>query len=226
MPTLAAEVRSLLVPQLDGVLAGHAPGLDRDALADALAAYSELLVEWNGRLNLTRIVDPEGIVFRHLLDALLALPLLDGTGDVLDLGSGGGVPGIPLALACPDRRFVLSESRGKKARALDAMVAALDLGTRVEVTSERAEERLRVRPADVVVVRAVGSVESLLRLLAPRRAGFRRLLLYKGPGVDDELAQIRPQLGGLGFAAPERVERSLPGDHGRRVLLAFAGRRR
>ena len=119
----------------------------------------------------------------------------------------------------------MCESRGKKARALEQIVEQLGLAPRVSVSSERAEAVLRSVPVDVVVVRAVAAVPALLELLSPVRARFARLVLYKGPGVDDELALARPRFGALGFAEPERCERTLPGEQGRRVLLTFAGAR-
>lgn len=225
MSDFATEVRRHLDGTLAATLGDDPAAKSLDVLAADLVRYAELLLDCNTRLNLTRITDPEGVAVRHLLDSLLALPLLDGTGPVLDLGSGGGAPGIPLALARPKRLMILCESRGKKAAVLQEMVDALQLGPRVSVAAERAEALLKRQRADVVVARAVGRIDALLTLLSPVRHRFRRLLLYKGPGVDAELDAVRGQLRTLGFAEPERHEHSLPGDAGRRVLLVFAGGR-
>jgi 16S rRNA (guanine527-N7)-methyltransferase len=99
------------------------------AFADAAQRYVELLLDANQRLNLTRVVEPEAVATLHLLDALAALPLLDQLAptSAVDLGSGGGVPGIPLALARRDVHWVLVDSITKKAAALRGFVEALGL---------------------------------------------------------------------------------------------------
>ena len=107
---------------------------------DATGRYVALLLAANRRVNLTRVLEPGAIARDHLLDALAALPLLDASGAerVIDLGSGGGVPAIPLALARPDVAWTLVDSVGKKAEALRGFVAELGL-RHVNVLAERLE---------------------------------------------------------------------------------------
>jgi len=189
------------------------------------ARFCATLRRANEAINLTGISDAPGMAVRHVLDSLLALPLLDGSGTVADLGSGCGVPGVPLALAQPQRRFVLIESRVRKAAALRDIVTTLGLAPRVLVAHARGEHWLADNPVDVIVTRALGDVADQLELLQPLRSQFRRLLMLKGPAADDELARALPRLPRLGFVAPQALEVLLPDDAGRRVILAFAGGR-
>jgi len=191
------------------------------ALAASLGRFCSALEAANRNINLTGIVDPEGMAVRHVLDALTALPTLDGDGTVIDLGSGCGVPGIPLALARPNRKVVLVESRERKAAALAALVDELGLAPRVTAVRARGELWLADHPADVVVTRAVGSIAEQLRMLRKVRACFRSLVMLKGPAADAELAEVAPRLESLGYEPPRRFSAQLPGGAGARVLLVF-----
>jgi len=204
-------------------LRGLDEATDRDRLAADLGAFCAALRDAHRRVNLTAITDAATMASRHVLDSLLACRLLDGSGPVTDLGSGGGVPGIPLALALPHRPVVLIESRARKAAALRQMVDGLGLAARVRVVHARGEEWLTSRTVDTIVTRAVGRVAAQLRLLSRVRASFRRLVMFKGPAADEELAAARSRMARWGFAEPARVEEELPGRDGRRVLLVFSG---
>src|SRR5690242_5261275 len=91
-----------------------------------LLAFVELLLQWNKAYNLTAVRDPEEVLTKHLLDSLAVLPFVAGS-PVLDVGTGAGLPGIPLALALPDTRFVLLDSNGKKTRFITHAAAVLPL---------------------------------------------------------------------------------------------------
>lgn len=172
---------------------------------DRVERYVALLLEANARLNLTRVVEPEAIARLHLLDSLAALDLLDAAGGkaAVDLGSGGGVPGIPLALARPDVRWTLVDSVGKKADALRGFVEALGLSN-VTVLAERAEVLGR-SPAhrerhNFVAARACASLPVLVELALPLLAIGGTLLAWKGPlnDEDDEVQRGRAALALLG----------------------------
>jgi 16S rRNA (guanine527-N7)-methyltransferase len=149
--------------------------------------------------------------------ALAGAPLL------LDLGSGGGYPGIPLALLLPHVRVVLCESIRKKAAFLADVAAALSV-TNVEVEARRAEELLQELPAPVAAVtaRAVDSARELLRLLKPARGRFGRLLLWKGQGVEIEVAQAAKDAEKQLLAAAISWRGELPDDHAPRCLVEYA----
>jgi 16S rRNA (guanine527-N7)-methyltransferase len=172
---------------------------------DRLQRYVALLLEANQRVNLTRVTEPREVASLHLLDALAGLPLLDAAAPerVVDLGSGGGVPAIPLALARPDVAWVLVDSVGKKAAILRGFVEALDLRN-VSVSAERAETLGRA-PAhrerfDVATARACASLPVLAELAMPLVAVGGRLLAWKGPLCDDdeEVRRGRVAMGQVG----------------------------
>ncbi len=176
--------------------------------ADAVERYVALLLDANRRLNLTRVVEPESVARLHLLDALSALPLLDAaprSDRCLDLGSGGGVPGLVLALARPDRRWVLVDSVRKKADVLRAFVGSLGIGN-VEVVAERAEvlgrDATHRERHDVVAARACAALPVLAEYALPLLAIGGTLVAWKGPIADDELDAGRAAAAACGGSEP------------------------
>lgn len=168
--------------------------LPDDAL-DRLERYVALLLDANERVNLTRITDPDEVARLHLLDALAALPLLDALAPrrAVDLGSGGGVPALPLAIAGPAVKWMLVESVAKKATALRSFASELGLAN-VKVVAERAEilghrPELRER-FDLATARACAALPVLAELALPflRRGG--ELIAWKGP-LDASSPELR-----------------------------------
>lgn len=172
--------------------------------ATRLGGYLALLERWNHAYNLTAVRDPEAMVVRHVLDSLSILPWLAGP-QVLDVGSGAGLPGIPLAIARPDHRFCLVDSNGKRTRFLNQVVAELRLKN-VGVARSRIEDYQPNTLFDSVVSRAFSTLADLVvdagRLCAP--AG--RLLAMKGVFPDDELVRLPPGYAVIGVY-PLRVPR-------------------
>jgi 16S rRNA (guanine527-N7)-methyltransferase len=162
-----------------------------------MARFVELLLDRNQRLNLTRIVDPAEIERRHLLDSLTcALPSLDalsaGTSwRCIDVGSGGGLPGIPLAITFPGLQVTLLESAGKKAAFLREVVADLGL-TSVTVQVGRAEDAARERAErdayDLVVARALAPLPVALELCLPFSKPGGITVLPRGSDLAGQLA--------------------------------------
>lgn len=119
-----------------------------------LLDYIKLLVKWNKVFNLTAVREPQRMISRHLLDSLTVLPFIKGE-SLLDLGSGAGLPGIPVAIACPALKCVLLDSNVKKTRFIQQAVAELGLSN-VQVEHARVEET-PIPPKDIVVSRAFSS---------------------------------------------------------------------
>ncbi|MEM1304050.1 MAG: 16S rRNA (guanine(527)-N(7))-methyltransferase RsmG [Planctomycetota bacterium] len=156
---------------------------------EQLDAYRKLLWAWNEQLNLTRHTTFEKFVTRDVADSLELAKLLGEGERVLDVGSGGGVPGIVLAIVRPDLEVSLCESVKKKAKVLDAMARDLPLAT--PVYPERVEDVLQVAAFDTLVARAVASMRKMLWWLDGRWDSFDRLLLIKGRSWPDERGEAR-----------------------------------
>jgi len=192
--------------ELDRLLETDAPALWATlppGFADATERFVGLLLDANKRLNLTRIVQPESMARLHLLDALSALPMLDAAAPkrALDLGSGGGVPGIVLALARPDVAWTLVDSVRKKTDVLRAFVAALELRN-VVVMAQRAEDLGR-DPAhrerhDLVAARACAALPVLAEYALPLVRIGGNVLAWKGLIGDKELSTGRTAAASLG----------------------------
>lgn len=161
--------------------------LDVGMLA-ALSAHVRLMLAWNEAINLTAIIDPAAIARRHVADSLAAVPVLrDGPSELLvDIGSGAGFPGLPLAVVHP-WHVSLADSVGKKAAFLRAAATAMDLGDRVSVRNARAET-LERGTWDIVTARAVGSVADLVEIGLPLLRPGGRLVVWKRGDLADELA--------------------------------------
>lgn len=197
--------------------------------ADAAEHYVALLLDANRRLNLTRVVEPDAVAHLHLLDALAALPILDALepASAVDLGSGGGVPALILAIARPRIRWTLVDSVGKKADALRSFVTALELAN-VDVITARAEDLGR-DPAhrerhDLATARACAALPVLVEYALPLLSVRGSLLAWKGPIAADELASGARASRELGGSVPEVRPSGLEtlGDH-RFVLVSKDG---
>jgi len=192
---------------LERLLQTDAPPALPAGFGDAVERYVALLLEANRRVNLTRVVDPEPVARLHLLDALAALPLVDAIepGRALDLGSGGGVPGIVLAMARPEWSWTLVDSVRKKTDALRSFVAALELSN-VDVLTERAET-LGQDPAlrgsfSLVTARACAALPVLVEYALPLLRIGGTLVAWKGPITSAELAAGASASGLLGGGRP------------------------
>jgi 16S rRNA (guanine527-N7)-methyltransferase len=204
-------------PHLWKVLAARAGVELDDRHVALLSRYIDLLFEANQRMNLTRIASRADAELLHVADALTLLPYLPvGSHALADVGSGGGVPGIPLAVARPDARVTLIESTKKKAAFLDQAVRALGLAN-VTVDARRAEDVAhseRRESFDVAVARAVATLDWLAEWCLPLVRVGGCMLAMKGPKVHDELDAARraARLVGGGEIALHPVD--LPGASG------------
>lgn len=156
---------------------------------EQLSTYLDLLEKWNRAYNLTAVRQRQDMVVRHLLDSLAILPYLRGQ-RFLDVGSGAGLPGLPLAICLPEREFVLLDSNGKKTRFLFQARLALELDN-VQVTDSRIEDYRPTQPFDGVLSRAFASLPDMVTLCAHlvRRGAW--LYAMKGPGSQAEVESLR-----------------------------------
>ena len=156
-------------------LPAHAP--------EKLIDYLGLLTHWNRAFNLTAIRDPRQMISKHLLDSLSVMPFI-GDGLVADIGSGAGLPGIPLAIALPETRFVLIDSNGKKTRFLTQARITLGLDN-VEVIHQRVEAYFPIRDDhriyfDAVIARAYASSNEIIKKSAHLHKPETRILIMQG----------------------------------------------
>jgi 16S rRNA (guanine527-N7)-methyltransferase len=203
-------------------------GLDLDAETQAAQLrFLEILLRENEKINLTGIKSFDEGVTKHLVDSLAALTLpafKSGHAlQVMDIGSGSGMPGLSLALAKPEWSMILIEGTKKKARFLDMAASELGLVRRVRVEAERAEllgqGKLRDK-ADVVTCRALGRLNVVLELALPLLKVGGKLVAYKGPKPEEEIAQAAKALKVLGAKIVECKEFNLPlSEEGRSLIV-------
>lgn len=174
-----SNLRGQLAEGLNELNIGYSP----KNLSDLLE-YRTLLSKWNTLYNLTAIRDPESMISHHLLDSLAVSPYLFGR-RVLDVGTGAGLPGIPLAMLNPNRSFVLIDSNGKKTRFVRQAVLELAL-TNVEVVQNRVERVTNELLFDTIVSRAFAVVSGLLAASAHLLKADGRLLAMRGCLRDQE----------------------------------------
>lgn len=199
----------VIARRLAGGLAAMQIELPRDTQAKLLA-YLDLLARWNHAYNLTAVRDPVEMVSRHLLDSLAVLPYLHGN-TLADLGSGPGLPGIPLAIARPDLSVTLIESNGKKARFLREAARSLPLAN---VTVEQARVQDANGRFDTVTARALASLADMLAWGGHLLAGDGRWLALKGHADPSEIASIPDT-----FRLLEVHPLAVPGIDGKRSLV-------
>lgn len=198
---------------------------------ERLARFLDLLLKANETTNLTAITDPAEAWRKHILDAMSLVPVLSSLepaapGDhvsIADIGSGGGVPAIPLAIVLPDHRFTLIEATGKKARFLEETAAALAL-TNIRVLTDRAERIGQMREHreryTAAIARALGHLAIVAEFAAPLVAPGGAVVAVKGARADQELDEAAKALGLLGLRHVETLDTPT----GRLVVLEKATR--
>jgi len=188
---------------------------------DRCAAHALLVQETNRQMNLTKIVDPREIAAKHYLDCWRAARMLPVVGKtLLDLGTGAGYPGIPIALAEPNAHITLIDSTKKKTDFLERAVAELAIPN-VTVVWDRAEEHLLRNRYDIVVLRAISSVRENVRLLRKVRHSLKDLVMLKGPSWSREVRAGEREAERLGFRLDTVWEHELPGEMGGRAVLVY-----
>jgi 16S rRNA (guanine527-N7)-methyltransferase len=172
--------------ELDRVLPPDLP--NRTRLISLASRHLELVEETNRVMNLTRIVSAGEAAVKHVYDSVRPWRHFQNAKSVLDVGTGAGFPGIPLAIVLPDVQFVLTESVQKRARFVEASVEILGLEN-VSVHAVRAEDLLPSRRFDCITARAVARLAKAIPFYAPGINRGSTILLYKGPDAETEMAE-------------------------------------
>lgn len=177
-----------------------------DSSADTLGRfekYMQFVLEWNEKVNLTAITDKEEFVKKHFIDSLccIAHDEYKNAGTVIDVGTGAGFPGMPLAIVSPDKQFLLIDSLNKRIKIINEIVGELGIKN-VKAIHGRAEELARQKEYreqfDICVSRAVSRLSVLSEYCLPfvKKGGW--LAAYKGPDAENEIADAKSALGKLG----------------------------
>ncbi|MCY7295407.1 16S rRNA (guanine(527)-N(7))-methyltransferase RsmG [Alteromonas sp. a30] len=177
-----------------------------------LIKYLEMVHKWNKAYNLTSVRDPLEMVTVHLVDSIAVSPLLEGK-RFIDVGTGAGLPGVPLAIMNPDAHFVLLDSLGKRIRFLKQVAFELKLAN-IEPIQSRVEEHVLEEPFDAVITRAYASLEQMISSCQHLISSDGQFLALKGVYPEQELeAIVEP------FAVAESVPLSVPGLDAQRHVI-------
>lgn len=182
-----------------------------DQQKNLLLDYLALLQKWNKVYNLTSVRDPQTMLTRHILDSLSLIPYLDCR-SLLDVGSGAGLPGIPIAICFPQMAVTLLDSNIKKTRFLQQVKAELKLNN-VTVVHGRVEQ-MSLPKVEVVTARAFATIAEIIDLAARHCDDAGSLVLMKGVYPEQELAAIKS-----GFKLQDIVTLNVPGDQAERHLV-------
>lgn len=158
-----------------------------DQKTDLIVSYLTLLNKWNGAFNLTAIRDEQEQVYKHIIDSLSIAPFIDGQ-TIFDVGTGPGLPGIPLAIKFPEKHFVLIDSNIKKTNFLQQAKVTLAL-TNIEIIHGRVEA-IKEKQADIIVSRAFSTISDFLHQTESLLAPGGKWLAMKGVRPDQEINAI------------------------------------
>lgn len=210
-------------PEIDNATDSLAAALARQQLevapetAAVLERFAGLLWDWNAKLNLTRHTTWEKFVSRDVVDAHRLNALIQPGETVLDVGTGGGVPGVVMAILRPDLQMTVCDPVGKKARAVEDIVQQLQLP--ITVAAQRGEKLIQQERFDVLVVRAVAPLWELLSWFNQVQAGVGRMLILKGPKWLAERNEARHR----GYLKPWELRKAgsfpIPGTEAESVIL-------
>ena len=183
--------------------------------------YLDLLLEWNEKFNLTAIIDKEEVEEKHFIDSISLVKYFDVKNKaLLDVGSGAGFPGIPLAIVEPSLKVTLLETTGKRVKFLQVAVKELGL-TNVEIIQGRAEEQKQREKYDIVTARAVKELNILLELCFYLVKVGGMFIAYKSSGVDEEILNAKHAFKCLEISSYQKFDYFLPKSKNSRVFLGI-----
>lgn len=188
------------------------------AQQDSLMAYLGLFQKWNKAYNLTAIREPERMVSLHLLDSLAVHPYVQDVDNIIDVGTGPGLPGVVLAIMNPHKQFTLLDSNGKKTRFLFQARTALGLDN-ITIVNDRVEAYNPPQRFDMIISRAFASLADMTHWCQHLRAQDGCFLAMKGQYPDDEIRDIEPD-----FVVEETFVLTVPEVDGERHLLRIRPR--
>jgi len=225
-PDAVLEYAELPVPSVDELRAAMSWAFEGEedvssGMLDRFAAHARLVLEGNRVMNLTAIVDPREVAAKHYLDSWRTTRLLPLAGrSLLDMGTGAGFPGMPVALAEPQSKVGLVDSTQKRITFVQSCIDTLGV-TNASAYAERVEDHLARNKYDIVLVRAVSSVRENVRILRRVRHSHKDLVMLKGPSWSREARAAEREAERLGFRLDTVWEHKLPGEMGDRAFLVY-----
>ena len=177
-----------------------------------LIRYVLLMHKWNKAYNLTSVRDPEQMVIKHIVDSIVVAPYLDKT-QYIDVGTGPGLPGMPLAIMCPEKHFILLDSLGKRVRFMKQVAYELKVDN-IQAVQSRVEDFEPSVTIDGVLSRAFASLKDMLHWCQHLVDSHGVFLALKGQLPTEELQQLP-----LGFTLQETIKLDVPGLEGERHIV-------
>lgn len=184
--------------------------------------YMKLLIEWNEKMNLTAIIEPNDVILKHFIDSITINKYIDEQSKVMDIGTGAGFPGIPLKVLNEDVKMTLVDSLNKRVQFLKEVGKQLEL-TNIEYIHSRAEElagsSLHRQQYDIVTSRAVARLTTLLEYMLPFVKIGGRCICMKGPNIIEELEEARKAIQLLGGEIETTENMLLPDSNQERNII-------
>ena len=195
-----------------------------DKQAEQLYKYMNLLIEWNEKINLTAIIEPDDIILKHFVDSLTVLNEIPDNAKVADIGTGAGFPGLPIKIARPDTDVFLIDSLNKRIKFLDEVILENKLNN-VHAIHARAEEighnKDYREKCDVVTSRAVAKLNVLLEYMMPLVKLGGKCICLKGPNVEEEIEEARNAIEILGGEVEKIESITLPDSDNKRTIIVI-----
>lgn len=190
--------------------------------AEQFYTYMELLLEWNEKMNLTAITDPEEVILKHFIDSLTIIPYLKEADTVLDIGTGAGFPGIPLKILEENKKFTLLDSLNKRIIFLQTVITELELKN-IQAIHGRAEEFVSKEREtyDIVTSRAVARLNVLLEYMLPFVKVGGRCICMKSFEIEEELKEAKKAIEILGGEIEKIDEITLPNTDIKRKIVVI-----
>ena len=184
--------------------------------------YYEFLIDYNEKVNLTAITDKKEVFVKHFYDSCLAKDLIKKNAKLADIGTGAGFPAVPLKIIRPDINLTLVDSLNKRINFLDELAQNLNINyTTIHARAEEFGKGEHREQFDVVVARAVASLNSLVEYLLPVAKIGGKIIAYKGANYKEEIIQAKKAIQLLGGKLDEVIEFDLPNNSGKRALIVI-----